>query len=148
MSDLSEEVKQLFPQGKTITLKGKDVVVRPFGFGKFPKVLKLMKDVKLDSVPADVAALTESVQKMNIMTLLADNADTVVELSALAIGQPLAYFDDLPADEGVVLCQAIVEVNADFFIARLQPKLLLAFSGLSQSVGGMLSQGSSQPATA
>lgn len=149
MSDNIQEITQLFPQGKEVTLKGKKVVVKPFGFGKFPKVLRLLKDLKVEeeSVPKDIKDIPAAVRTMDVAALVVENSEKVVDLCVLAIDQPTAYFNDLPGDEGIELCQAIIEVNADFFVARLQPKLLVALSGLSKSVGGLLSQDLSQPAT-
>lgn len=147
MTDDTKEIALLFPSGKEITLKGKKVIVKPFGFGKFPKVLQLAKDLKLDNeapAGADGVAVAKS---LDIGTIMAENADKVVDLCALALGVKSDYLDDLPPDEGIELCQAIIEVNADFFIKRLQPKLLTALSGLSGSVGALLLQDSSQPGT-
>lgn len=147
MSADTTEIKQLFPQGKEVSLKSKPVMVKPFGFGKFPKVLKLLKDIKTENdLPADIQDLNK-VRVMDVASLIANNAEVVVELCALAINEKLPFFDDLPSDEGIELCQAVIEVNADFFITRLQPQLLKALSGLSTSVGGLLSQDSSQTAT-
>jgi len=144
MNDTVQQIEQLFPQGKEVILKGKPYIIKPFGFGKFPRVLKLLKDVRTSDAPSTVADLP----KMNLSSFIADNAETVVSLCSLAINEKEPWFDDLPSDEGVKLCQAIVEVNADFFVTRLQPQLLEALSGLTASVGGLLSQGSSAPVTA
>lgn len=144
MNDATKEIEQLFPQGKPVTLKGKEYIVKPFGFGKFPKVLKLMNSVNTGSAVANVADLP----KMDLGAFIVDNSDVVVDLCVLAISEKKEWFDDLPGDEGIKLCQAIVEVNADFFMTRLQPQLLEALSGLTSSVGALSSQISLQPATA
>lgn len=152
MSDALQDVTLLFPLGKSVTLKGKTITVKPFGFGKYPRILKLLKGLNVgEDAPANAGEAMKKIQgnaKADIMALIADNSDAVVELCALAVDQQKAYFDDLPPDEAIELVQAIIEVNADFFIKRLQPKLLGALSGLTASVGGLLSQDSSPPATA
>lgn len=142
MNEEVKQIEQLFPSGKEVTLKGKVFNIKPFGFGKFPKVLKLLKDMK------DVASTDATLASVDVPTLVMENADVVVEFAILATGEKKEFFDDLPLDEAVELLQAIIEVNADFFVKRLQPKLLTALSKLSESVGGLSSQGSSQPATA
>ena len=143
-----KEITLLFPQGKEVTLNGKAITIKPFGFGKFPRLLKLIKGIDTgDKLPASVEGV-EDMAKTDILSLITDNAETVVEICALATNLPTKAFDEMPPDEAVDLVQAIVEVNADFFIRRLQPKLLGAMSGLTQSLGGALSQGLSPPATA
>jgi hypothetical protein len=143
MSNDAKEVEQLFPQGKEVTLKGKAYQIKPFGFGQFPKVLKLFKDVK------DVKIGGEGgVQFGDMTTFMLENADIVVEFAMLATKEKREFFDDVALDESVDLVQAIVEVNADFFVTRLQPKLLTAMSKLTESVGGLSSQSLSQTATA
>lgn len=150
MSTNEQEITLLFPQGKSIVIKGETIALKPFGFGKFPKVLKVIKSLKTEGRPALRSAeeAAAAIGSLDIVSLIADNSDAVVELCALALNKPVTYFDDVPPDEAVDLVQAIIEVNADFFVKRLQPKLLTALSGLSASVGGMLSQVSSPTGTA
>jgi hypothetical protein len=152
MSTDTKEIELLFPQGKTITLKGKEHIIKPFGFGKFPKLLRLLKGIKVDYAPKSLEETIEVAKEIAktsvIMDIITDNSDRVVEVCELATNQKKEFFDDLPPDEAVMLLHAIIEVNTDFFIKRLQPQVLSALSSLSGSVGGMLSQDSSQPAIA
>jgi hypothetical protein len=151
MNDVTKEIQLLFPEGKEVTLKGKKFVVKPFGFGKFPKVLKLLNSIKVSDVEdtaIEQMAKEGKINRASISKIMVDNGDVVVDMCSLAISQPRDFFDDLPGDEGLDLAQAIIEVNVDFFVGRLQPKLLTVMSGLVESVGGVSSQGSSQPATA
>lgn len=142
MTEDVQQIELLFPQGKTVTLKGKSYVIKPFGFGKFPKIMKLFQDLK------DVPTTSEQTSVKDLIAFIGENAEVVVEFSVLATGEKREFFDDVPADEGVELVQAIIAVNSDFFVKRLQPKLLMGLSKLTESVGGMSSQDSSQPATA
>jgi hypothetical protein len=133
MNDTVNEVSLLFPQGKEIEIKGEKLVIKPFGFGKFPKVVKLMKDF---TPPKDGTSVTMG----NIAEMLADNSEAVMELSVLATGKPREWFDSVAMDEGVVLLKTIVEVNADFFVKRLQPRTLEAINQLQESLGALSSQ--------
>jgi hypothetical protein len=149
MTDTLPQIAQLFPQGKTITLKGKSYTVKPFGFGKFPKILHLLKGFSIpDNIPANAEALTKAAKSVDLGKVIAENSERVMELCSLAINEQAKFFDDLDPDEGIDLCWAIIEVNADFFITRLQPKLLQALSGLTASVGQLLPQDSSAQGTA
>jgi hypothetical protein len=141
MSTDIKEVELLFPQGKEVTVKGEQLVIKPLGFGKFPKLLHLLKGIQ------DVKATPEGKpMKMDTVDLIVNNADSVVEFCALCTGKPRSYFDDVPMDEAVSLVSALVAVNADFFVKRLQPKLLGVLSEVTALVGGLSSPDLSQPA--
>ena len=133
MNDMTNEVSLLFPQGKELVLKNEKIVLKPFGFGKFPAVLRLMKGFR----PPEEGTVANS---WNIAQMIADNADAVMELAVLATGKPKAWFDDLDMDDGVVLLKTIVEVNADFFVKRLQPRTMEAIDQLQSSLGALSSQ--------
>lgn len=142
MNDISKEAAELFPQGKQVVVKGEEFTIKPFGFGKFPKVLELFKRLKDTPVAAGTGGTVKE-----IIDIIADNGEVVVEFAMLATGKKRDFFDDVTLDQAVELVQAIIEVNADFFVKRLQPKLLEAMSKLTASLGGALSQDLSQPAT-
>lgn len=130
MSTVTNEVALLFPQGKAVKVKTEEIIIKPFGFGKFPKVLALMKTFKDPAPGTDITTVS-------IGHLLADNAESVMELIVLATGKPRAYFDDMEMDEGVDVIAAILEVNADFFVKRLQPKTMQAIQQLQNSLGAL-----------
>ena len=126
--DPVSEITDLFPAGKEVSLKGKVYKIMPFGFGKFPKVLSLVKGFKDPTGGAVTIA--------NLGDLLADNSEAVIELAALATSEKREFFDDLPMDQAIDLMQAVLEVNASFFVSRLQPKILKAVEELTKSLGG------------
>jgi hypothetical protein len=142
MTQDNKEITQLFPQGKEVTLKGTPFTIKPIGFGKLPAVLKLLKEAK------DVQVENDQLKMGALGSFMMANGELVVDLCALATNQKKEFFDDVPLDEALDLLQAVFEVNADFFIKRLQPKLLTALSKLSESAGGLSSQGLLQTATA
>jgi hypothetical protein len=39
---------------------------------------------------------------------------------------PRSFFDTLPADDGLALTKAAFEVNGDFFVKRIAPRLGMA----------------------
>jgi len=130
MNDLANEVALLFPQGKAVTIKGEEMMIKPFGFGKFPQVLALMKGFKPPAEGTTASAF-------NIGQLLVDNADAVMDLVVLATGKKKEWFDDMGMDEGVDLLKTILEVNADFFVKRLQPRTMAAIAELQSSLGAL-----------
>lgn len=133
MSTNTQEVSLIFPEGKEITVKKEAIKIMPFGFGKFPKLLALMKDFK------EPAPGTE-VNIKNIAVMIADNSEAVMELCMLATGKKREWLDDVPPDEAVILLRSIFEVNIDFFVKRLQPTILESIQKVQDSVGALSSQ--------
>jgi hypothetical protein len=135
----TKQITQLFPQGKEIQVGGKRITIKPIGFGKFPKVLKI-----LDGLKVPEGAETNSKVLFDIVK---DNADAMLDLCALGSGLDRKDLEDLPMDEGLELVQAILEVNVDFFAKTLLPKitemtgkLATAAEGLNASIGEPSSQ--------
>lgn len=128
--EMEKEVDLLFPTGKPITLNKKEVIVAPYGFGKFPKVMAV-----LGRLAEDVQAGSNKSDEELVKKLLQEGGEEVITLCMLAIDQDRKYFDTLPGDEGIELVQAILEVNRDFFTKRLQPKVMAIVSKLSELVG-------------
>lgn len=143
MNELEKDVNQMFPQGISVKLKTKDYMIKPFGFGQFPKVIKLFEGV------GDIkASKPEGLSVSDFMRFAVENSEIVIEFSMLATKEKRDFFDDLPPDEGIKLLQAIIEVNLDFFMSRLQPVVMEALEKLTKSAGAVSSQLSSPTATA
>lgn len=111
---VEQEISQLFPQAKKVTVKGKPFIIKPFGFGQFPAVLKLLDELKTTNKDGEQYAP---------IPLIMHNIDKAVEMCKLATDQNEAFFKDVPADQAVELCMTIIEVNRDFFLEQLQPML-------------------------
>jgi hypothetical protein len=134
---VSKEITQLFPQGKEIKVGGNNVVIKPIGFGKFPKVLEILDGLKIpDGKEKDEA----NVQML--FNIVKNNAESMMQLCALGSGLSRAQLDALGMDEGLELVQAILEVNVDFFAKTLLPKITemteklgSAAEGLKESTG-------------
>lgn len=145
---MEQDVELLFPQGKQVTVKKEVLTIMPYGFGQFPRVLKAIKDIA-DKVP-DTKPTAEGVVSMGtkeITELVISAGEPVVQLCAIATKKDIKWFDDVPSDQAVDLLTAIVEVNRDFFVKRLQPKMMAAIENLSGLVGAVSSPDSSQPGT-
>jgi len=122
----------LFPEGKQVTISGEMVTVKPFTFGQFPKAAKLLQPVValfsergVLAVGADGLQVSDS-WPVVIVSVLADGGESVIDLCAFVSGKPREFFDTVSLDEGAELAKAVFEVNADFFKARILPKLGVA----------------------
>ena len=111
MADNDLEV--LFPDGKTVTVAGEGITVKPFTFGQIPKVVGTVKKLA-GVVQGDQIDVLDAIEK---------GGEDLLALAAFVVGKPRAWFDAVPTDEGVELLKAIFEVNLDFFAKRVRPLL-------------------------
>lgn len=146
MDTMQQEVELLFPQGQEVTVAGEKLKIMPFTFGQFPKVLACLKGVRDEIEEQDKDGKMVK-RTMAVDEILIQNGDKLLDLCALATGKPISFFEKVSLVEGVDLVQAMVQVNGDFFVKRLQPKLLKAMGELNGLLGGASSLASSKPVT-
>jgi len=70
------------------------------------------------------------------LALLLKHSDAVLQMLSICSRRPREWVDGLALDDAVLLCTAVFEVNADFFVARVAP----AVQGAAQRLGPMLHQ--------
>ncbi|MGA1256115.1 MAG: DUF6631 family protein [Candidatus Nanopelagicaceae bacterium] len=113
---MSDDLKVLAPQ-EIVSTKSGDVVVKPFKFTQFPRVIEILSGfsstVNLDNLEAG-----------DIVNLLMKNqGQDLFELMCMASGQSQEWLDQLEADEGIELLMKVVEQNMDFFNKKLIPTI-------------------------
>lgn len=146
MDSSVQEIELLFPQGKEVMVGGEKLTIKPFTFGQFPKVLNCLKGVQ-DEVEETSPEGVVKKRRLGMDELVSNYGDKVIELCTIATGRPASFFEKVEVDQGIDLLQAILEVNSDFFVKRLQPKILGVTSSLSRLLGGASSASSLPPAT-
>lgn len=107
--------ENLIPEVKAVKAGGEQIVVAPFAFGQLPAVSR-----HIGAVINSLRIVNGSVQ---LSELMADAGEDVIALAGIAAGKPRAWFDTLASDEGLELVSAVLEVNQDFFVQRMAPKL-------------------------
>lgn len=130
---MSDDLKALFP-GQEVDAGGETIKVSPFVFGQLPKVAKCFASIK------------GAIEGGNLIEIASAGGEDLLALLCLAVNKPRVWFDTLPSDEGLALMAAVIQVNRDFFVQRMNPTL----QRLTQAMGGTgapLSPGSSAPAT-
>jgi hypothetical protein len=90
------------------------IVIKPFTFGQWPKVIKHIQDA---------LGTKDYSQGVSIPELLAESGESVLELVAIATGKPRSWLDTVEADEGIALVAAVIQVNADTFAKKILPSL-------------------------
>jgi hypothetical protein len=76
------------------------------------------------------------------LALLGEHGESVLAALALGSRQSREWIDALPLDEALTLAAAVFEVNADFSIQRLAPKI----GDLAQGLSGRLAGATPSPA--
>jgi len=70
------------------------------------------------------------------LRLLGSHGEAMIEAMSIASRQPREWIAGLALDEAIFLAQSLFEVNADFFIRRVVPKLGEAVSRISSQLAG------------
>lgn len=94
----------------------------------------------LGELPAFARAIqpftTELAVEPDWLRLLGSHGEAMIEAMAIASRQPRAWIANLALDEAICLAQALFEVNADFFIRRVVPKVGEAVSRIGTTLAG------------
>jgi hypothetical protein len=94
-----------------VTVGGVALQITPLTMAQLPRVLQLAQPFLL---------LLETVRgPEDAMALLADHGDAVTQITAIAADVPLAQLQRVSLDYVAELFVAVLEVNADFFAARM-----------------------------
>ncbi|MGH8573011.1 MAG: DUF6631 family protein [Gammaproteobacteria bacterium] len=81
--------------------------------------------------------------------LIADHGEAVLQALAVAARRPCSWVEGLAIDDAMHLADALLEVNADFFVRAVTPACTRMAQNLASRMAGLgLSSGSSEPATA
>jgi len=154
MSNDTGDIQSLFPN-REIVVGGETIVLRPFYFGELPVVIRLVQPV---IAATGLSRMLRAVRgpdgrfeiKMdvpeNVLDIFADllleATEPVIELISYAIKKDRAWFNTIQSDEGIDLTTAWFEVNRDFFVQRVLPRI-----AKMHSAGTTSSPSSLEPAT-
>lgn len=115
------ELSTLFPQGKTIVIGDKEFTIKPFKLGQLPSVFKCIEpiSVKLFSAINDQSINSPAV----IVDLISVGGEHIIDLIKISTNETRLWVEELDLDQAVDVFTVILEVNADFFIHKVLPKL-------------------------
>lgn len=123
---VTEQIEAVFPESLEVKIKGKTYTVKPFGIGKYPKVIKLFSTVLKDRKEGE---------GMDWLTLIGEHGDKVITLFSMTIGEPEQFFDDVAPDEAFALGNAIIQLNSEVITKKLIPQLAAMGGQLAETVG-------------
>ncbi|WP_298220145.1 DUF6631 family protein [Halothiobacillus sp.] len=138
------EVDILFPEGKTITIGGEEITIKPLTFGQIPKASKMIAPIIKAMSSAELGGQSLLDLAGNWVEIMAVGGEDLIALIGWAINKDRDWFDSLGMDDGINLIKTVIEVNSDFFTKKVIPMLPQA----SQDSGATSSQSSSEPVTA
>jgi len=121
----------LVPQARLMELAGQRLTISPLVVGELPAMLKAVRPFaeQLTGEP-------------DWLALLCDHGNDLLAALALASRQPREWVDALALDDAITLAATVFEVNADFFVRRVAPKV----GDLAQSLNGRLAGSTPSPA--
>jgi len=126
MDDMTQDLKAILPQSKTLVIGGEVITLRPFRFDQIPEILPRM------------AALMTLIENGSAAVMMAAPAllHDLHELFALATGKPVEWVQDLDAASGIELTVALAELNEGFFQVVLAslPRLVAVAERLARLV--------------
>ena len=122
---------QVLLPNREITLNGEVVEIKPFAFGKIPKVIKQASHLiqVVMSLPEGLITedgdinLEDPATTIVLASMLEHGGGAIFEILALAANKPMSWVEELQPDEGILLLVKVWEVNKDFFTRRLGPLL-------------------------
>lgn len=118
-TDSVVELDRLSGLPRTLMVKGQAVEVRPLTFMEVVRASK-----HLTPILKAVDAMDLSSQEVaNISMLIETAPEAMIKIASLSIKKDLDWFETLEADEGLDVLMTVYEVNKDFFVQRLLPKL-------------------------
>ncbi|BAO82914.1 hypothetical protein SMCB_0686 [Serpentinimonas maccroryi] len=102
-----------FPSAPVVvTLSGIALELTPIRLGELPRLLAVVRPLA-EEISSDP----------DWMALLGRHGDAVLDLLAITTRRERAWINDLSLEDAVQLAAAVFEVNADFFVARINPAI-------------------------
>lgn len=123
----SSDLDLLVPQAQALELAGQHLAISPLVLGELPAMLKAVRPFaeQLSGEP-------------DWLALLCEHGDALLAALALASRQPRDWVEALALDEAITLATAVFEVNADFFVRRVAPKIGALAQGLNGRLAGSM----------
>ncbi len=129
------DIDVLFP-GKTMTVGGLSLTVVPFSFGKMPEVTQLLQPILKPLSASGIINFSDKgifsispTWPAKIIDIMADAGEPLLKLVSFLADVPRETLDTFGMDDGIDLTRAVIEINADFFIKKVLPRLGLVLAG-------------------
>lgn len=136
-----------FQEPRVVEIRGKQIGVAPLPVKHLSKAARLARPITAAIVEIG-AGFEVGMAQADMVLRIAESADEVIGLCALATGESEQWIGELDLAELVRLATVVLEVNADFFIRRLMPAAQEAMESVTARVGQAASSASGESASA
>jgi hypothetical protein len=123
----TRDLETIFPQGQILDIGGQRIEIRPLVLGELPAMMRAIRPFA-----------SELSAEPDWLALLAEHGEALLRALAIASHRSDDWVAALELDDAITLGAAVFEVNADFFVRRVAPKV----GDLAQQIGQRLSSGS------
>lgn len=127
MSDpIKTDLEVFFPEGKKITIAGKEFAIKPFVLKNRTKVLRIFSDIYKKFLEANPAAQSGSVNISTASEVINIAGDKLIEIYEVVLEQPREWLEEnVTLHDELVIIQAIIEVNNFPLLVRQARELIL-----------------------
>lgn len=136
-SDQSSDLGALLP-GQEVTVNSEVIRVVPLFFGQYPTAIKLVRPLA-DVIKRSGAFSVKQVQGPDgkpkvafdmtedwlsaMPMVLEEGGEALIRFFAFCINKKREWFDTVSGDAGLLLANAILQENRDFFVQKILPTL-------------------------
>jgi len=139
MGTAMSDLETLIPQAVELVIDGEPLAIKPLKVGQMPAFLRAITPV-MQQIGGD---------GIDWLALFGERGDDLLTAVSIAVGKPRAWVDALDADQAILLTAKVLEVNADFFIRTVMPRLNVEMGGLfaRTSATAAMATGGSTPSS-
>lgn len=121
-----KELKDIFPTGSKIKLGEQEVEVKDFAVSHIPHIMEVAARVQshLDQ--------TKDIGK-TVVKVLAEDFDGILKAVELSTDLELDFLKKLNTEALIFIASEVVEVNLDFFMKKIKPRIENLAKGLEKS---------------
>ncbi|MFZ6655665.1 hypothetical protein [Undibacterium sp. TJN19] len=126
----ADDLSQVIPTVETAIVAGETLEIKHFKIGRLPLVLLAVQPIShmlMNRVPGE---------RLDVPSMFVTYSADCLQLLAILANRSREWVDELDPDEAVELFGRLLEVNLDFFIAKVLPKMTGTATRLTQTVKG------------
>lgn len=128
--DETNDDEVLEPMQRNVTVSGESLVITPVTIGQYPAFARAVRPL--------VPAFAGKGDEIDVLELLAEQGDQVLDVVCVAIGREREWVGKMQPDAFIEVAQAVIEVNLNFFVQRLLPRIEAATDLLTEAVAGRI----------
>lgn len=130
---VTDSLEVIAPRVLQVAFRGEQLEVGPLTIDQLPLLIRKARPLVEAVLDMDVSADSELLGL--VMELIENQAGPLTEAIAIAVGRERAFIGAGTLDEFTRLSLAVFEVNQDFFLKTLAPRLVRAWAASKAAPG-------------